>query len=68
MTTTTPIRGHELPAVRDAYEARAYTDRNGHVWRLGMDGWFNDQLINDGVLLIRHHDFVQIVEKEHAEA
>jgi hypothetical protein len=66
---TTPIHRHEIPAVRLAYASRAYTDRNGDVWRLGMDGWFLDDAAGPGtVMLVRHHEFVAIIEKEHPPA
>lgn len=51
------------PAVRKAYEERTYTDAEGRVWRRGMDGWFDDGF-ERGLYLVRHHDFVALVEWE----
>lgn len=57
---------NDNPAVKKAYEDRSYTDKNGDTWRRGMDGWFLDDAMGPGtVLLVRHHDFVEIIEKEH---
>lgn len=57
---------NDNPAVRKAYEDRTYTDASGDVWRRGMDGWFLDDAAGPGtVLLVRHEDFVAIIEKEH---
>ncbi|MGZ4659664.1 MAG: hypothetical protein ACXVYB_00125 [Arthrobacter sp.] len=54
------------PAVRKAYEDRTYTDKEGTVWRRGMDGWFLDNVDGKGgFMLIRHGNFVELVEKEH---
>ena len=54
------------PAVRKAYEDRTYTDARGNQWRRGMDGWFLDNVDGKGgVMLCRHGDFVELVEKEH---
>jgi hypothetical protein len=54
---------NDNPAVRKAYEERTYTDRDGAVWRRGLDGWFLDNF--EGIYLVRHPDFVKKVEKEH---
>lgn len=55
-------------AVEAAYEARKYTDANGDEWRRGMDGWFLDDAAGPGtVMLVRHHDFVAIIEREHPD-
>lgn len=54
----------ENPAVRKAYEDRTYTDKEGTTWRRGMDGWFDDSKRPD-IWLIRHHSFVEMVEREH---
>lgn len=53
-------------AVTKAYEEGTYTDKNGVVWRRGMDGWFDDDFPG-GIFLSRHHNFVEMVEKEHPE-
>lgn len=56
---------NDNPAVRKAYEDRTYTDKNGDQWRRGMDGWFLDNVDGKGgVMLARHDDFVELVEKE----
>ena len=52
------------PAVKKAYEDRTYTDAKGRQWRRGMDGWFDDAF-EGGIYLMRHSDFVDMVEKEH---
>ncbi|HEX9088697.1 MAG TPA: hypothetical protein VF867_14360 [Arthrobacter sp.] len=53
------------PAVRKAYEERTYTDHRENTWRRGLDGWFLDNVDDKGgVMLVRHHDFVELVEKE----
>ena len=52
-------------AVRAAYAAGQYTDKVGIEYRRGMDGWFADVGDGDGILLIRHHDFVALIEEEH---
>jgi hypothetical protein len=54
---------NDNPAVKKAYEDRIYTDARGLEWRRGMDGWFLDGA--EGIYLARHHDFVEMVEKEH---
>lgn len=54
---------NDNPAVKQAYEDRAYTDLQGVDWRRGLDGWFADS--GDIVHLIRHEDFVEMIEKEH---
>jgi hypothetical protein len=54
---------NDNPAVKVAYEARSYTDARGTVWRRGMDGWFDDDF-EGGIYLMRHEDFVEMVEKE----
>jgi hypothetical protein len=57
---------NDNPAVKKAYEDRTYTDTaKGRTWRRGMDGWFLDGVEGEGIYLIRHHDFVAMVEKEH---
>lgn len=59
---------NDNPAVRKAYEDRTYTAADGTSWRRGLDGWFTDIVTDlgpDGLMLIRHHDFVELVEKEH---
>lgn len=54
---------NDNPAVRKAYEDRTYTDTRGIDWRRGLDGWFSD--LGDAVHLIRHEDFVAMIEEEH---
>lgn len=54
-------------AVRKAYETGEYTDNVGVTWRKGMDGWFDDSYGPNAVFLARHHDFVEMIEKEHPE-
>lgn len=55
-------------AVRAAYEAGTYTDSQGFEWRRGMDGWFLDDVDGKGGrMLCWHHDFVEMIEKEHPE-
>jgi hypothetical protein len=54
------------PAVTQAYKDGGYTDKNGQVWSRGMDGWFCE-ISKDTSMLIRHHDFVSIIEKENPE-
>lgn len=52
------------PAVRKAYKDGTYTDKQGQLWRRGMDGWFFD-ISPDSVLLARHDEFVKnVIEKE----
>ncbi|HJW01590.1 MAG TPA: hypothetical protein VJ617_21060 [Arthrobacter sp.] len=56
------------PAVRMAYAAGTYTDKNGREWRRGMDGWFLDNWDSKGgVLLTYHHLMVEMIEKENPE-
>ena len=55
-------------AVTKAYEAGKYTDAQGNEWRRGMDGWFLDNVVGKGgVMLVRHHDMVDMIEKETPE-
>ena len=55
-------------AVRRAYEAGTYTDKNGDEWRRGMDGWFLDGAAGPGtVMVVRHDDFVAVIEKENPD-
>lgn len=54
------------PAVIEAYDTGTYTDGAGQTWRKGMDGWFLD--LPNGVMLCWHHQFVELVEKEHPES
>lgn len=59
---------NDNPAVKQAYEDRTYTAKDGTEWRRGLDGWFTDiftDLGTDGLMLIRHQDFVDMIEKEH---
>lgn len=52
------------PAVRAAYAARVYVDRDGTTWRRGLDGWFGDDM--PGVThLLRHHDMQALIVQEH---
>jgi hypothetical protein len=55
-------------AVEAAYESRKYVDAAGVEWRRGMDGWFLDDVDGKGgVMLIRHHDMVARIEREHPD-
>lgn len=55
-------------AVEAAYETRTYVDAKGNEWRRGMDGWFLDNVDGKGgVMLVRHHDMVELIEEEHPE-
>jgi hypothetical protein len=54
--------------VMSAYYDGKYTDAKGNEWRRGMDGWFLDDVDGKGgVMLARHHDFVELVETENPE-
>lgn len=57
---------NDNPAVRKAYEDRVYTDKQGQEWHRGLDGWFHE-VSEKSSLLVRHHDFVELVEKEHPQ-
>lgn len=55
-------------AVEAAYESGSYVDADGKKWRRGMDGWFLDNVDGKGgVMLVRHHDMVEVMEREHPE-
>jgi general stress protein 26 len=57
---------NDNPAVKQAYEDRSYTDAKGDTWRRGLDGWFLDGVHGPNtVMLVRHDDFVDYIEKEH---
>lgn len=53
------------PAVKRAYKSGWYRDKQGREWRRGLDGWFHD--MNDGVRLIYHFMFVEMVEQENPD-
>lgn len=53
-------------AVAEAYKLGTYTDSKGQVWQRGMDGWFFE-MSKDSSLLIRHGDFIELIEKEHPD-
>lgn len=53
-------------AVRVAYDKGTYTGGDGITWSRGMDGWF-DRSNPDLICLIRHHDFVRMVETENPD-
>lgn len=56
-------------AVEAAYEKRTYVDAEGKEWRRGLDGWFLDNPYGTGgVMLVRHHDMVALIEKENPES
>lgn len=49
--------------VIELYDAGEYTDKQGTVWKRGMDGWFDRQ---PGYFVVwRHHDFVKYIEEEY---
>ena len=52
-------------AVKRAYKAGKYRDKLGREWRRGLDGWFHD--MDNGIQLIYHFMFVEMVEKENPE-
>lgn len=55
-------------AVEAAYASGKYTDDKGRSWRRGMDGWFLDDVDGKGgLLLCRHHDMVEMMEREHPD-
>lgn len=53
-------------AVEKAYESGSYTDAGGKTWRRGMDGWFFD-MPDGAVMVVRHKDMVEVMEREHPE-
>jgi hypothetical protein len=55
-------------AVEAAYESGKYNDEDGREWRRGLDGWFLDNVDGrGGVMLVRHDDMVELMEREHPE-
>ena len=61
------------PAVRAAYDAGEYTSVSGDHYKRGMDGWFlNMGVTYEGaeqrpvpmVMVVRHHDMVDMIECE----
>ena len=55
-------------AVTKAYKAGKYTDARGNEWRRGLDGWFLDNVDGKGgVMLVRHHDMADMIDKENPE-
>ncbi len=66
MTARSSVSLNDNPVVRKAYEDRTYTDTRGRDWRRGLDGWFLDDVDGrGGIMLCRHQDFVEMIEKEH---
>ena len=55
-------------AVTRAYKAGKYIDARGNEWRRGLDGWFLDNVDGKGgVMLARHHDMADMIDKENPE-
>ena len=59
-----------------AYKSGVYISKDGTVHKRGMDGWFSDGGTvqhEDGsthpmTILTRHHDMIEIIEREEREA
>lgn len=55
-------------AVEAAYKKGTYVDAKGNAWRRGMDGWFLDDVDGKGgVMICRHDDMVEMMEREHPD-